>query len=69
LAFTAANAPPKNSGSSWVRKVSRVTTPRLPPPPPFKPQNKSALVQALATRTAPSAVTTSASIRLAAAEP
>ncbi len=51
-----------------MRKVSRVTTPRLPPPPPFNPQNRSELVQALAIRTSPSAVTTSASSRPAAAK-
>ena len=47
----------------------RVTTPKLPPPPPFSAQNRSGLVQALAIRTSPSAVTISASSKLAAAVP
>ena len=67
LAWTVAEGRAENSGSACVRSVSRVTTPRLPPPPPFNPQNRSGLVQALAMRTAPSAVTISASSRLAAA--
>ena len=58
---------PKISGRACVRSVSRVTTPKLPPPPPLSAQNSSGCVQALAIRTAPSAVTTSASSRLAAA--
>ena len=40
-----------------------------PPPPPFIAQNRSECVQALAILTAPSAVTISASRRLAAAIP
>ncbi len=60
---------PKSSGSACTRKVSRVTMPRLPPPPPFRPQNSSGSLQALAMRTAPSAVTTSASSRLPEASP
>ena len=36
-------ATPKNAGSSWVRSVRRVTTPKLPPPPPFSAQNRSGL--------------------------
>ena len=63
------NNPPKYSGSSRVRHVSRVTTPKLLPPPPLRAQNKSALVQVLAMRAVPSAVTTSASSRFAAAVP
>jgi len=69
VALMVANTPPKNAGRSWVRNVSRVTTPRLPPPPPLIAQNRSGLVQRLAIRTAPSAVTISASSRLAAAIP
>src|SRR5262249_27184903 len=45
--------PPKNGGSSRVRSVTRVTTPRLPPPPPFRPQKRSGFVQALAMRATP----------------
>ena len=63
------NTAPKNSGKSCVRSVSRVTTPKLPPPPPLIAQNRSGFVQALAILTAPSAVTISASSRLAAAIP
>ena len=63
------NTPPKNSGSSWVRKVARVTTPQLPPPPPFSAQNRSGFIAALAMRTAPSAVTISASSSPAATVP
>ena len=69
MAATFTNMAPKNGGNSRVRSVSRVTMPKLPPPPPFKAQNRSGLVQALAMRTVPSAVTTSASIRPAAARP
>src|SRR5215468_3557223 len=57
------------AGSGWVRSVSRVTTPKVPPPPPLSAQNRSGLRAALAIRTAPSAVTTSASSRFAAAVP
>ena len=60
---------PNSGGRSCVLSVRRVITPKLPPPPPFSAQNRSGLVQALAMRTAPSAVTTSASSRLAAAMP
>src|SRR6516162_8989272 len=63
------NTSPKNAGSSRVRSVTRVTTPRLPPPPPFRPQKRSGFVQALAMRATPSAVTTSASSNPAAARP
>jgi hypothetical protein len=35
---------PKNAGSSWVRSVSWVTTPQLPPPPPLSTQNRSGFV-------------------------
>ena len=69
LALMVPKTAPKYSGSSRVLSVSRVTTPKLPPPPPLSAQNKSGLVQALATFTAPSAVTTSASSRPAAARP
>ena len=54
---------PKVAGNSYVLSVSRVTTPNVPPPPPFSAQNRSGLVQSLAIRTWPSAVTTSASSR------
>src|SRR5215468_12628321 len=57
------------AGSGWVRSVSRVTTPKVPPPPPLSAQNRSGLLAALAVRTAPSGVTTSASSRFAAAVP
>ena len=60
---------PKSSGSLWTCSVSRVTTPRLLPPPPLRPQNSSGFVHAFAMRTAPSAVTTSASSRLPEASP
>ena len=60
---------PIDAGSACVRSVSFVTTPRLPPPPPFSPQNSSGFVQALAMRTSPSAVTTSACSRFADASP
>jgi hypothetical protein len=49
--------------------VTFVTTPNVPPPPPFSAQKRSGFVHALATRIFPSAVTTSASRRLAAARP
>ena len=42
----------KKAGRSCVRSVSRVTTPRLPPPPPFSAQNRSGLVHALTVLTA-----------------
>src|SRR6476620_2257911 len=29
---------PKNAGSSYVASVTLVTTPKLPPPPPFNPE-------------------------------
>ena len=67
VAFTAPKTAPNSGGRSCVFSVTRVITPRLPPPPPFRPQNSSGLEWALAIRTAPSAVTTSASSRLAAA--
>ena len=63
-----AKTPPKNSGSACVRSVTRVTTPN-PPPPPFSAQKRSGFEQALAILTSPSAVTTSASMRLAPACP
>ena len=62
------NTPPKIRAARACASVRRVTTPRLPPPPPFSAQNRSGLVQALAMRTSPSAVTTSASSRPAAAD-
>src|SRR5215831_19387891 len=52
---------------AWVRSVSRVTAPKVPPAPPLSAQNRSGLLAALAVRTAPSGVTTSASSRFAAA--
>ena len=69
FAWMTPSTPPMNCGSSCVASVTLVTTPRLPPPPPFSPQKSSGSEQALATRTLPSAVTTSASRRLAAAMP
>ena len=60
---------PKVLGRSWVFNVSRVTTPNVPPPPPFSAQKRSGSWAALTTRITPSAVTTSASSRLAAAKP
>ena len=65
LKFTAPNV----SGNSCTFSVRRVTTPSEPPPPPFSAQKRSAFVQALQMRTVPSAVTTSACSRLAAASP
>ena len=41
--IVALRAAEESSGSSWVRRVSRVTTPKLPPPPPFSAQNRSGL--------------------------
>src|SRR5579859_1524315 len=64
-----AKAPPKNSGRSWVRRISLVTTPRLPPPPPLMPQNSSGSRHLLTRRSVPSAVTISASSTLPAAVP
>jgi FlaA1/EpsC-like NDP-sugar epimerase len=52
-----------------VSPSSVMGAPRLPPPPPLIPQNRSGFVQTLAILTAPSAVTISASSRLAAAIP
>jgi hypothetical protein len=63
-----AKTPPKYCGRSCVRTVTRVTTP-YPPQPPFSAQNRSGFVQELAILTSPSAVTISASKRLAAAKP
>ena len=60
---------PKRAGNSWVASVRRVTTPRLPPPPPLMAQYKSGFVQAFTIKARPSAVTTSASSKLAAAVP
>jgi hypothetical protein len=64
-----ASTAPKKPGNTWVRRVRRVTTPKVPPPPPLRAQNSSRLRTGLAIRTAPSAVTTSASSRFAAAVP
>ena len=69
VAATSMLTAPKVSGSACTRSVSRVTTPKLPPPPPLSAQKRSGFVQALARRTWPSAVTTSASSRLPAAVP
>ncbi len=69
FAWILPSAPPPNSGSSCVASVMRVTTPKVPPPPPFNAQKRSGWVHALATRIFPSAVTTSASRRPAAARP
>src|SRR5262249_46408746 len=60
---------PTEAGRGWVRSVSGVTAPKVPPPPPLSAQNRSGLLAALAVRTAPSGVTTSASSRFAAAVP
>ena len=62
-------AAPNNGAARASCSVRRVITPKVPPPPPFKAQNRSGFVHALAMRTSPSAVTISASIRLAAAVP
>lgn len=51
------------------RAVRRVTTPKPPLPPPFRAQKSLGFVRALAMRTAPSAVTISASGKLAPAMP
>ena len=40
VALIAPKTPPKETGSSWVRSVRRVTTPKLPPPPPLSAQNR-----------------------------
>ncbi|MGC2199235.1 MAG: hypothetical protein WA633_03675 [Stellaceae bacterium] len=43
------------AGITHNNKVSRVTTPKLLPPPPLRAQNRSAFMQLFAMRTAPSA--------------
>ena len=68
-ALTVKLAPPASSGRSRTRRVNLLTAPKVPPPPPFRAQNRSELVQEFAIRTLPSAVTTSASRRPAAAIP
>lgn len=56
--------PPRTMGpTSCSRKWKAVTTPKLPPPP-LRPQKRSGFSSSLATTSRPSAVTTSASIRL-----
>ncbi len=68
-ACTAKSTAPIVRGNECVRRVRRVTTPKVPPPPPFNAKNSSGSRTALAMRTAPSAVTISASSRLAAPVP
>ena len=61
--------PPSTIGPiGWSRKWNAVTTPKLPPPP-RSPQNSSGLVVSEATTWRPSAVTTSASMRLSQVKP
>src|SRR5215211_1869225 len=61
--------PPKTSGPTSCSLNSKpVTTPKLPPPP-FSAQNRSGLRSALATRWRPSAVITSAEMRLSTVSP
>ena len=54
--------------TSWSRSTNDVTIPKLPPPP-RRPQNRSGLLSALAVTSRPSAVTTSAEIRLSGVSP
>ena len=54
--------------TSCSRKLNRVTTPKLPPPP-RSAQNSSGCWSRLAMRIAPSAVTTSTSARLSTVQP
>ena len=61
-------APPMTIGPTACSRYSNeVTTPKLPPPP-RRPQNSSAFSSSLACTSRPSAVTTSAPIRLSAGE-
>ena len=60
---------PNEVGRSCVRNVPRVTTPNVPPPPPFGAQNKSGSRLGLTIRMRPSAVTSSASSSCDAAVP
>src|SRR5205823_4791540 len=69
LASTSAFTAPASAGRSCVRSVRRVMTPKVLPPPPLSAHNKSGSRQSLTTRTLPSAVTISASIRCEAAVP
>ena len=55
--------------TACVRKTSRVTIPKLPPPPPRHAQNRSAWWFLSATRTLPSAVTICTETRLSEASP
>ncbi len=57
-AFTEPKTTPNNGGRSCVFSVTRVITPRLPPPPPFSPQNSSGLEWALAILTVSDHITT-----------
>src|SRR5215211_5405906 len=54
--------------TGWARNSNEVTTPKLPPPP-CSAQSKSALFSLLAVRSSPSAVTTSAEMRLSQLSP
>src|SRR3989304_2311075 len=61
--------PPETMGPSGCRRYSnRVTMPKLPPPP-RRPQNRSAFSSSLAWTTSPSARTTSAPIMLSTVYP
>jgi hypothetical protein len=61
--------PPVMVGPTWCRrKLNRVTTPKLLPPP-RSAQNSSAFSSWLAVRSWPSAVTTSTSARLSTLQP
>ena len=61
LEAATAFAPPSQSALRWAtRPVSAVTR----PPPPRRPQKRSSFSVALAVRNRPSAVTTSADLRL-----
>src|SRR3954469_19518844 len=61
-------APRMSGATSGRRDSNSVTTPKLPPPP-RRPQNSSSFSVALARTTRPSAVTTSAEMRLSGVSP
>src|SRR5450755_498835 len=52
------------AGIGWVTNVNSVTTPKLPPPPPFSAHSRSGSEPASTERKWPSAVTISIATRL-----